>query len=166
MVIDSVLVGRLTSEGLSNLKRLVGDENILAECSGVNYNIYVTQSRLLVGKRFTLGEAIVNVPHTNISTLELITKSIIPQLTLAILAGSGAALVWWFPGQQRMALPLYPYDYVVIAISAIFLGALLGMWWRKRIAVLRIGIVGNHDPITVKLVSSSKAADVFRALKD
>jgi len=82
------------------------------------------------------------------------------------LAASGAALVWWFPGLQRMALPLYPYDYVVIAISAIFLGALLGMWWRKRIAVLRIGIVGNHDPITVKLVSSSKAAGVFRALKD
>jgi len=166
MVIDSVLDGKLTSEGLSNLKRLVGDENILAECSGVNYNIYVTQSRLLVGKRFALGESIVNVPHTNISTLELITKSIIPPLTLAILAGSCAVLVWWFPGQQRMALPLYPYDYVVIAIGAIFLGALLGMWWRRRVAVLRIGIFGNHDPITVKLVSSSKAASVFRALKD
>jgi hypothetical protein len=151
---------------LSNLKRLVGDENILAECSGVNYNIYVTPSRLLVGKRFAPGESIVNVPHTNISTLELITKSIIPPLTLAILAGASVALVWWFPGQQRMALPLYPYDYVVIAIGTIFVGALLGMWWRRRVAVLRIGISGNHDPITVKLVSSSKAASVFRALKD
>src|SRR5207244_10650782 len=133
MVIDSVLVGRLTSEGLSNLKRLVGDENILAECSGVNYNIYVTQSRLLVGKRFILGEAIVNVPHTNISTLELITKSIIPQLTLTILAGSGAALVWWSPGHQRMALPLYPSDYGVIAISALFVGDSHGMCWEKGI---------------------------------
>jgi hypothetical protein len=165
-VIDSVPDGRLTSEALSNLKRLVGDENILAECSGVNYNIYVTQSRLLVGKRFATGESIVNVPHTNISTLELITKSIIPPLTLAILAGASVALVWWFPGQQRMALPLYPYDYVVIAIGAIFVGALLGMWWRRRVAVLRIGISGDYDPITVKLVSSSKAASVFRALKD
>lgn len=165
-VIDSVLDGKLTSEPLSNLKRLVGEENILAECSGVNYNIYVTSSRLLVGKRFVSGESIVNIPHTNISTLELITKSLIPPLTLAILAGASVALVWWFPGQQRMALPLYPYDYVVITIGAIFVGGLLGMWWRRRVAVLRIGISGSHDPITVKLVSISKAASVFRALKD
>ncbi|HZD12723.1 MAG TPA: hypothetical protein VE177_04300, partial [Candidatus Binatus sp.] len=102
-VIDSRPDRRLSSERLGNLKKLVGDENVLAECSGVNYNIYVTQSRLLVGKRFALGENYVNVPHTNVSTLELITKSIIPPLTVALLTGASAALVWfWFPGQQRL----------------------------------------------------------------
>lgn len=165
-IIDSEAIGSLTSEGLSNLKKLVGEENVLAECSGVNYNIYVTQSRLLVGKRFSLGERYVNVPHTNVNTLELITKSIIPPLTIAILTGIGIVLLWWwFPGQQHLGLPIYPYDYAVTGISSVFLGALIAMWWRRRVAVLRIGFTGDHEPITVKLVSSSKAASVFQALK-
>ena len=165
-IIDSQAFGNLTSEGLSNLKKLVGNEDVLAECSGVNYNIYVTQSRLLVGKRFSLGERYVNVPHTKVSTLELITKSIIPPLTIAILTGIGIVMLWWwFPGQLRLALPLYPYDYAITGIASVFLGALIAMWWRRRVAVLRIGFVGDYDPITVKLVSSSKAATVFQALK-
>ena len=65
-------------EDLNNLKNLVGAENVLAECAGVNYTVYVTDSRLLVGKRFALGEKYVNVSHAEVSTLELITKSLIP----------------------------------------------------------------------------------------
>ncbi len=61
-------------EDLSNLRNLVGAENVLAECAGVNYTVCVTDSRLLVGKRFALGEKYVNVPHAEVSTLELITN--------------------------------------------------------------------------------------------
>ena len=150
---------------MSDIKNLLGNENVLAECSGVNYTVYVTESRLLVGKRFALGENYVNVPHSNVSTLELITKSILPPLTFAILAAIGVFLVWWFPGEQRTALPSYPYNFVIIALAAVFLGSLVALWWRKRVAVLRIGIVGAAAPITVKLVSTSKAEGVFRALK-
>ena len=150
---------------MSDIKNLLGNENVLAECSGVNYTVYVTESRLLVGKRFALGENYVNVPHSNVSTLELITKSILPPLTFAVLAAIGVFLMWWFPGEQRTALPSYPYNFAIIALAAVFLGSLVALWWRKRVAVLRIGIVGAAAPITVKLVSTSKAEGVFRALK-
>ena len=127
--------------------------------------MYVTESRLLVGKRFALGETYVNVPHSNVSTLELITKSILPPLTFAIIAAIGAFLVWWFPGEQRVPLPSFPYNLVLLALAGLFLAALVALGWRKRVAVLRIGIVGSHEPITVKLVRTSKAESVFRALK-
>ncbi len=150
---------------LSNLKNLIGTESVLAECSGLNYSVYVTESRLLVGKRFALGESYVNVPHSNVSTLELITKSILPPLTFAVIAAIGAFLVWWFPGQARLTLPSSPYNFVIIGLAGLFLVSLVASWWRKRVAVLRIGIVGSHEPITVKVVSTSKAEGVFRALK-
>ncbi len=137
----------------------------MAECSGLNYTVYVTDSRLLVGKRFTLGESYVNVPHTNVSSLELITKSILPPLTLAIVAAIGAFLVWWFPGERQTSLPVFPYNFALLGTGTAFLAALIALWWRRRIAVLRIGIVGSQEPITVKLVSTSKAEGVFRALK-
>src|SRR5437773_9969683 len=53
-------------EDLTNLQRLVGPENILAHCAGVNYQVYVTESRLLVRKTFALGENLMNVPTSNI----------------------------------------------------------------------------------------------------
>ncbi len=137
----------------------------MAECSGVNYSVYVTESRLLVGKRFTLGESIVNIPHSKISTLELITKSIIPPLTVAILAVVAVTLVWWFPGQQRFAMPSHPYDYLIFGVASVFFGSITGAWWRRQIGVLRIGIAGTYEPITVKLVSNNKASTVFQALK-
>ena len=112
-------------QDLSNLRNLVGAENVLAECAGVNYTVYVTDSRLLVGKRFANGEKYVNVPHAEVSMLELITKSLI----------------------------------------AVFLAAVLATWWRRRVAVLRIGISGTKEPITVRLVPASKAEGVFKALK-
>ncbi len=149
---------------MSNLKNLIGDESIVAECSGVNYAVYVTPSRVLVGKRFAIGENYVNVPHSNISTLELITKSVIPPLTFAIIAAIGAFLVWWFQGQGSI-LPAFPYNVLLLATAGISLAALVALLWRRRVAVLRIGIVGSHEPITVKMVSTSKAEGVFRALK-
>jgi len=38
-------------------------------------------------------------------------------------------------------------------------------WWRVGIAVLRIRVNDSQSPITVKLVSTSKAEAVFKALK-
>ncbi|TMI06983.1 hypothetical protein E6H34_09285 [Candidatus Bathyarchaeota archaeon] len=152
-------------EDLSNLRSLVGGENILAECTGVNYTVYVTDSRLLVGKRFSIGEKIVNVRHAEVSTLELITKSLIPPLTYAVLGAIAVFLVWWFPGQARLSLPQAPFDLLLIGTLAVFLAAVLATWWRRRVAVLRIGISGTKDPITVRLVPASKAESVFKALK-
>ncbi len=149
---------------MSNLKNLIGDESIVAECSGVNYAVYVTPSRVLVGKRFTLGENYVNVPHSNVTTLELITKSVIPPLTFAIIAAIGAFLIWGFQVQGPI-LPAFPYYVLLLGTAGISLGALVALLWRRRVAVLRIGIVGSHEPITVKMVSTSKAEGVFRALK-
>lgn len=152
-------------EDMTNLRNILGTENILAHCAGVNYQVYVTNSRLLVGKRFALDEKYVNVPTSNISTLELITKSLLPPITFAILAAIGSVLIWWFPGQQRLALPSSPYDLVLVATLAVFLAALVAIWWRIGIAVLRIGVAGSPKPITVKLVSTAEADRVFRALK-
>jgi hypothetical protein len=149
---------------LSGLKTLVGNESIVAECSGVNYEVYVTPSRVLVGKRFALGENYVDIPHSNVNTLELITKSVLPPLTLAILAGLGALLAWWLPG-GALGFPAFPYNVILLGTSFTGLAALLALLWRRRVAVLRIGILGSR-PITVKMVSTSKAEDVFRALKD
>jgi hypothetical protein len=47
----------------------------------------------------------------------------------------------------------------------VFLAAIVATMWRRRVAVLRIGISGTKDPITVKLVPASKAESVFKALK-
>jgi hypothetical protein len=152
-------------EDLSNLRNLVGAETILAECAGVNYTVYVTDSRLLVGKRFSIGEKYVNVPHAEVSTLELITKSLIPPLTYAVLGAIAVFLVWWFPGQARLSLPQAPFDLLLIGTSTVFLAAIVATMWRRRVAVLRIGISGTKDPITVKLVPASKAESVFKALK-
>jgi len=149
---------------LSNLKNLLANEDVLADCSGVNYSVYVTQSRLLVGKRFMLGENYVNVPHSNVSSIELITKSVLPPLTFALLAAIGAFLVWWFPGQGKSTLPAFPYDIVLFGAAGLFLLGLVSVRWRRRVAVLRIGVVGS-ETITVKMVSTSKAESVFRALK-
>jgi len=152
-------------EDLTNVRNLIGQESILAECTGVNYQVYVTESRLLVGKRFTLGEHYVNVPATKVSTLELITKSLLPPLTFAVLAGIGSFLVWWFPGNQRLPLPGFPYD-IILLIGLLLFGFALGAaWWRRAVGVLRIGIDGSQQPITVRLVSTNKAEHVFHALK-
>ncbi|HEV2119603.1 MAG TPA: hypothetical protein VGS11_05815 [Candidatus Bathyarchaeia archaeon] len=152
-------------EDLSNLRNLVGAESVLAECAGVNYTVYVTDSRLLVGKRFSIGEKYVNVPHAEVSTLELITKSLIPPLTYAVLGAIAVFLVWWFPGQARLGLPQAPFDLLLIGTFLVFMAAVVATWWRRRVAVLKIGISGNKDPITVKLVAASKAENVFKALK-
>ena len=152
-------------EDLSNLQRLVGPESVLAHCAGVNYQVYVTESRLLVGKRFTIGEDFMNVPTSNINTLELITKSLIPPLTFAIFGAIGSFLIWWFPMTQRLPLPIFPYDFALLAGLVIVTLSLVIAWWRIGVAVLRIRLNGSKDPITVKLVSTSKAEQVFKALK-
>jgi len=152
-------------EDLSNLQRLVGPESILAHCAGVNYQVYVTDTRLLVGKRFALGENFMNVPTSNINTLELITKSLIPPLTFAVLGAVGSFLIYWFPMAQRLPLSIFPYDLGLLAGLAIIVGSLVAAWWRIGIAVLRIRVNDSVDPITVKLVSSAKATEVFKALK-
>jgi hypothetical protein len=152
-------------EDLTNLQRLVGPESVLAHCAGVNYQVYVTESRLLVGKRFALGESFMNVPTSNINTLELITKSLIPPLTFAILGAIGSFLIWWFPMAQRLPLPVFPYDVGLLAGLIVMISSLVIAWWRVGIAMLRIRLDGSNDPITVKLVSTSKAAEVFKALK-
>jgi hypothetical protein len=118
-----------------------------------------------VGKRFSIGEKYVNVPHAEVSTLELITKSLIPPLTYAVLGAIAVFLVWWFPGQARLSLPQAPFDLLLIGTFAVFLAAIVATWWRRRVAVLRIGISGAKDPITVRLVPTSKAESVFKALK-
>ncbi len=152
-------------EDLTNLRNLVGAENILAHCAGVNYQVYVTESRLLVGKRFALDEKYMNVPTANINTLELITKSLLPPITFAILAAIASFAVWWVPEGGRLSLPDFPYDVVFLASLGVFIGAMVVIWWRIGVAVLRIGITGSKEPITVKLVSTSKAEAVFKALK-
>ncbi len=152
-------------EDLTNLQRLVGPENILAHCAGVNYQVYVTESRLLVGKRFKIGESFMNVPTSNINTLELITKSLIPPLTFAIFGAIGSFLIWWFPMAQRLPFSVFPYDLGLLAGLIIVITSLVVAWWRLGIAVLRIRLNGPEDPITVKLVSTSRAEEVFKALK-
>jgi hypothetical protein len=152
-------------EELSNLRALVGAENVLAECAGVNYTVCVTDSRLLVGKRFTMGEKYVNVPHAEVSTLELITKSLIPPLTYAVFGAIAVFLVWWFPGRAQLGLPSAPFDLVLIGTFLVFLTALIATWWRRRVAELKIGISGSNEPITVKVIPASKAENVFKALK-
>ena len=152
-------------EDLTNLQRLVGAENILAHCAGVNYQVYVTDTRLLVGRRFAIGENFMNVPTASINTLELITKSLIPPLTFAVLGGIASFLVWWFPMAQRLPFPVFPYDLGLLAGLAIIVGSLVIAWWRLGIAVLRIRVKDSKDPITVKLVSTTRAAEVFKALK-
>ena len=152
-------------EELSNLRALVGAENVLAECAGVNYTVCVTDSRLLVGKRFTIGEKYLNVPHAEVSTLELITKSLIPPLTYAVFGAIAVFLVWWFPGHAQIGLPSAPFDLLLIGTFLVFLTALVATWWRRRVAELKIGIAGSNAPITVKVVPTSKAEDVFKALK-
>jgi len=152
-------------EDLTNLQRLVGPESILAHCAGVHYQVYVTESRLLVGKRFTIGENYMNVPTSNINTLELITKSLIPPLTFAVFGAIGSFLIWWFPMAQRLPLSVFPYDLGLLAGLIIIITSLVAAWWRLGVAVLRIRLNGSRDPITVKLVSTSKAEEVFKALK-
>ncbi|HYY90619.1 MAG TPA: hypothetical protein VE955_01380, partial [Candidatus Dormibacteraeota bacterium] len=129
------------------------------------YQVYVTESRLLVGKRFTVGENFMNVPTSNINTLELITKSLIPPLTFAIFGAIGSFLIWWFPIAQRLPFQVFPYDLGLLAGLVIIVVSLIVAWWRVGIAVLRIRIDGSKSPITVKLVSAYKAEQVFKALK-
>ena len=149
---------------LSNLKSLVGEESIIAECTGVNYTVYVTPSRVLVGKRFSLDESYVNVPHSSVSTLELITKSVIPPLTFAIIAAAGAFLVWWVPAQANPS-PGVPYNAFILVGIGFSIIALVALFWRRRVAVLRIRVVGVDEPITVRMVRTSRAESVFHALK-
>src|SRR5207245_9944893 len=83
-------------EDLSNLQRLVGPESVLAHCAGVNYQVYVTDTRLLVGKRFTTGEKLMNVPTASIDTLELITKSLVLTFTFEVLGAISSFLICGF----------------------------------------------------------------------
>jgi len=62
-------------------------------------------------------------------------------------------------------LPVFPYDVAMLAGLVVFVGSLVVAWWRLGIAVLRIRVNDSQDPITVKLVSTSKAEAVFKALK-
>jgi hypothetical protein len=64
-----------------------------------------------------------------------------------------------------LPLPVFPYDVAMLAGLIIFVGSLVVAWWRVGIAVLRIRVNDSQDPITVKLVSTSKAEAVFKALK-
>ena len=137
---------------------------MVAECTGVNYAVYVTPSRVLVGKRFGNGEGTVNVPHSSVTTLELITKSVIPPLTFAIIAAAGAAVLWIVPAQASLS-PAFPFDLFILIGVGCSLFALFALWWRRRVAVLRIGIAGTPEPITVRMVSTGSAENVFRALK-
>src|SRR5439155_26994151 len=93
-------------EDLSNLQRLVGPENDLAHCAGVNCQVYVTDTHLLVGKRFATGEKFMNVPTASIDTLELITISILPPLTFAVLGAIASYLILWFPCIRQFLLPV------------------------------------------------------------
>src|SRR5438309_10973262 len=104
-------------EDLSNLQRLVGPENVLAHCAGVNYQVYVTDTRLLVGKTFTTGEKFMNVPTASINTLELITKSLLPPLTFAVLGAIASFLIWWFRGTGRLPVPVLAYGVAMLADS-------------------------------------------------
>ncbi len=106
-----------------------------------------------------------NVPTSNINTLELITKSLIPPLAFAVFGAIGSFLIWWFPMAQRLPLPVFPYDLGLLAALVIMIVSLIIAWWRVGIAVLRIRLDGSRNPITVKLVSTSKAEQVFKALK-
>src|SRR5437899_12305992 len=82
-------------EDLSNLQRLVGPESVLAHCAGVNYQVYVTNTRLLGGKRFATGEKFMNVPTARFYTLELITKSLLSSLKFSVLGAIDCFLMWW-----------------------------------------------------------------------
>src|SRR2546425_13345510 len=119
----------------------------------------------MVKKSFSNGKNYENVPHAEVSTLELFPKILTPPLTYAVLGAIAVFLVWWFPGQARLSLPQAPFDLVLIGTFVVFLAAVVATWWRRRVAVLRIGISGTKEPITVKLVAASKAEGVFKALK-
>src|SRR5438874_13484864 len=97
-------------EDLSNLQRLVGPENVLAHCAGVNYQVYVTDTRLLVGKRFATGEKFMNVPTESINSLELITKRLLPPFTFAVLGPFASFVVWWFRCTSLLRLSVLPCD--------------------------------------------------------
>src|SRR5205807_9702296 len=103
-------------EDLSNLQRLVGPESVLAHCAGVNYQVYVTDTRLLVGKRFATGEEFMNVPSASINTLELITKSLLPPVTLALLGAIASFLIWGLAGPRMLPLPVFPYDLALLPV--------------------------------------------------
>src|SRR2546422_11577540 len=98
-------------------------------------------------------------------TVTWITKITEPPLTYAVLGAIAVFLVWWFPGQARLSLPQAPFDLVLIGTFVAFLAAVVATWWRRRVAVLRIGVSGTKEPITVKLVATSNAAGVFKSLK-
>src|SRR5207245_8710628 len=116
-------------EDLSNLQRLVGPESVLAHCAGVNYQVYVTDTRLLVGKRFATGEKFMNVPTASINTLELITKSLLQPLTFAVLGAIASFLIRWFPVTTILPLPVLHYDIAMLAGLVIFLGSLIVACW-------------------------------------
>src|SRR2546425_4983587 len=105
------------------------------------------------------------MPISVARTTMLKTRSFLPPLTYAVLGAIAVFLVWWFPGQARLSLPQAPFDLVLIGTVLVFLAAVVATWWRRRVAVLRIGISGTKEPITVKLVPASKAEGVFKALK-
>src|SRR5260370_6571282 len=133
-LIKGKIVGS-SREDVSNLQRLVGSENVLAHCAGVNYQVYVTDTRLLVGKRFTTGEKFMNVPTTSINTLELITKSLLPPLTFAVLGAIASFLIWWFPATRMLPLPVVPYDDAMLAGLVFFRGTLGVALWAEGLAV-------------------------------
>src|SRR5207247_10260821 len=151
-----------TAEGWCKRKGWGGPGSVLAHCGGVNYQVYVTYTRLLVGKRFATGEKFMNVPTASINTLELITKCLLPPLTFAVLGAIASFLIWWFPGTRMLPLPVFPYVVAWLAGFVCFVGSLVVAWWRLGIAVLRIRVSDSRDRITVKLVSTSKAEAVFK----
>src|SRR2546425_11987056 len=96
-----------------------------------------------------------NVPTASINPLELITKTLLPPLTFAVLGAIASFLIWWFPGTRMLPLPLFPYDVALLAGLVVFVGSLIVAWWRLGIAVLRIRVGDSQDPITGKLGRTS-----------
>jgi hypothetical protein len=62
-------------------------------------------------------------------------------------------------------VPGFPYDIILLGCLGVLIVAMVVLWWRIGVAVLRIRITGSKEPITVRLVSTSKAEEVFKALK-
>src|SRR5260370_31364922 len=102
-----------------------------------------------------------NVPSTSINTLELITKSLLPPLTFAVLGAIASFLIWWFPGTRMLPLPVFPYDVAMLAVLVIFVGSPVGASWRVGISVFRIPVKDSAVPLTVQLFRHSTAEALF-----
>lgn len=67
--------------------------------------------------------------------------------------------------EGQTPLPAFPFNFILAGLGPMFISGLVASSWRRRIAMLRIGIGGGHEPVTVRFVNTSEAEGVFRALK-